>query len=89
MANDISANPWYLDTTGVIYPSKVKIKRVVWSEQVAAGDTLLLSDSNGKKVIASKAYAANFTQEFAYDGWFDGLTLTTLTSGVLLVYLGF
>lgn len=89
MANDISSNPWYLDTTGVIYAANVKIKRVVWSKQAAVGDALLVKDRNGKTIIDSKAYAVNFNQEFAYDGWFNGFTLTTLASGILMVYLSY
>ena len=89
MANDISSNPWFLDTTGTIYEYKVKIKRLVWSEQVTAGDILLVEDINSKTIVSSKAYAANFAQEFAYDGWFNGFKLVTLGSGVVAVYLSF
>jgi hypothetical protein len=89
MANDISSNPWHLDSTGVVYVPNVKIKRLVWSEQATVGDVLLISDRNGKPIVSSKAYAANFNQEFAYDGWFNGLTVTTLASGIVMVYLSF
>lgn len=89
MANDISSNPWFIDTAGVLYKDKVKIKRLVWTQQATAGDSLVLKDINGQIIIQSKAYQPNFNQEFAYDGWFNGLDLTTLTSGVLLVYLAF
>lgn len=89
MANNISGNPWFLDTPGVIYTANVKIKRLVWSEQVTAGDVLLIKDNAGRTIVASKAYQPNFVQDFAYEGWYEGFNLVTLASGVVAVYLSF
>lgn len=89
MANDITSNPWYLDTPGTIYSGKCKLEQIVWTDQVAAGDVLLIKDINGKTIVSSKASAANTEQWFTAKGWFNGLVLTTLGSGVVTIFLAF
>lgn len=89
MANDITGNPWFLDTTGTIYTDKVKIESIVWSDQVAAGDQLLIKDNNGKTILDTKASAANTEQWFGIKGWFNGIVLTTLASGKVMLYMAY
>lgn len=89
MANDISANPWKLDTVPFSYSSPVKVTNINWTEQVAPADELILTQTNGKVVAQSKAQQANFAQNFGPIGWVQrGLQLTKLDSGQVTVNIG-
>lgn len=90
MANDISANPWFIDTpgAGLIYGAYVRIKNILWSDQVAAGDQLIIQDRNGKTIANAKAPGANQIQFWGVDNWVNGLKVTTLTAGgIVQIYL--
>jgi len=93
MANDFSANPWFIDTAYSTPPtspahitnSMVYVKSVTWSDQVAGGDQLLIKDRNGKIIQDAKAQAANATIILNNPGWVEGFMVPTLASGKLSV----
>lgn len=91
MANDFSSNPYFIDTafsSGEVLLRNHRIRSVVWTNQVTAGDVLLVKDGDGKTIINAKASAANTNEAFSFmDGWFFGIQVPTLASGVLLVYV--
>ncbi len=83
MANDITGNPWKLDTPGVITTSGVHIKNLIWTNG-ATGNTCVLLDNAGRDV-ARATYTAQGTVVFFEMKWVQGLNLTTLTGGELLL----
>lgn len=88
MANDFSANPWYIDT---VMPTAInqncRLSSVTWSEQTAAGDQLVIVDRNGKIIIDTKAQSANYQQVLGGFGWVAGFKVTVLTSGKLSIVI--
>lgn len=86
MANDITSRPWNIDTVGTVYTHRTYIHELVWSEQVAAGDHLTITDINGKILVDTRADSPNDYQRFGKLGWVNGIVLTVLDSGTLLLY---
>ena len=89
MANDISANPWKIDTAaaGVIYAGPIKIENIIWANEAAAA-TLLITDANGKTIVSATATSGLLQQAFGKIGWVRGLIVSTLSSGVLTIAIG-
>lgn len=92
MANDISGPVWRIDTLPFSYIGPVKLKNVIWTEQVAAGDQLVIQSQASKTLVDAKAYAANYTMEFKDIEWVPtnppGIKFITLASGVVLLAVG-
>lgn len=84
MANDISGNPWSLDTPGVINRSPVHIKNLVWANGGADGDPLLIQDNVGRDVLRAK-YATQGNNNFGVFSWVEGFNLVTIGSGKVFV----
>lgn len=91
MANDFSTNPYYIDTaftTGDVLHRNHRVQSIVWTNQVAAGDQLTILDGAGKTIVNSKAIGANQDGNFNFvNGWFFGIQVPTLASGVLQIYI--
>lgn len=92
MANDFTANPWSIDTAystlpsaGHIAGSMVKAISITWSDQVAAGDQVVIKDRNGKIIVDAKAQAANTAIILAAPSWVAGIFVPTLVSGKLSI----
>jgi hypothetical protein len=87
MANSLGTNPWVVDTVmATAYKAQVKISNVVWSEQAAAGDQLVIKDQNGNVIIDIKCNTANTYETLGSLGWVNGFQVTTIGSGKLYVY---
>jgi hypothetical protein len=88
MANDFSSGQWVIDTVmPTAYKAQVKISNIVWTDQVAAGDQLVILNRAGKTVLDIKAQAANIVQTLGGFGWVDGFQITVLSSGKVFVYM--
>jgi hypothetical protein len=91
MANDISANPWSIDTASAtaIWTGNIWIDRLVWHEPTTAGDALEVTDSNGKTIWSKYALAGGSGMDYdlKVDSVFNGLIVPTMSSGTLYVYL--
>lgn len=90
MANDFSANPWSVDTPFATPIAKnhitncmIFLKSITWSDQIAAGDQIIIQDRNGKLIQDAKANAANVPIIINNPGWVGGIQIPTLTSGKL------
>lgn len=81
MANSITGNPWKLDTVGVITTSGVFVKNILWLNGLG---TLVIVDNAGRDVIRD-AWSA--TQDHNYGGlqWVEGMNLTTIGGGEVIV----
>lgn len=94
MANDFSATTWLIDTAYSSVVSKNHItnsyvfcKSITWSDQVAGGDQLIITDRNGKVIQDIKAQAANSALIINNPGWVNGFLVPTLASGKLSVVM--
>jgi hypothetical protein len=89
MANDISANPWKIDTpgAGAIYAFPIKIDNIVWANEAAAA-TLLITDVNGKTIVSATASTNSSDNHFGKIGWVRGLIVPTLSGGVVTIAIG-
>ena len=85
MANDLTANPWYIDTTGFIWQGRVYINDLIWSN-ATPGDALVITDINGNFIVNTVANAGTETFYFGKMGWVTGLVVVTLT-GNLSVFI--
>ena len=90
MANVITGNPWVLDTVEAVSTARIPIKRIVWHEPTTANHNLVINDQNGKEIWAKEALAggAGMDYELADVGWVNGMTIATLDSGTVKVYIG-
>lgn len=86
MANNVTANPWFLDTVGTIWPGKVYIKELLWGKPTA-GSALLITDINGNDIINTNANASDPSQSFGTLGWVNGFVVVTLATGNLSVFI--
>lgn len=90
MANNLTGMTLFVDTafsTGFTLQSQFRIKHVLWGEQLAAGDELIIKDRAGRVIVQTKAQAANIQQVINIEDWVDGLQVPTLTSGKVQIYL--
>ena len=86
MANNITANPWYIDTVGIVWHGKVYIKELIWNKPTA-GDALIIIDDNGNTIINTVANAADPMFAFGTLSWVNGFHVTTMASGTLSVFI--
>jgi hypothetical protein len=90
MANILTANPWVLNTPGVITTDTVRVGRLRWvAEGAAAGDNVVVSDSAGHVFWEATAAGVNTIVEsnpfVGIEGDCRGLVLTTIQAGKLYV----
>jgi hypothetical protein len=93
MANDLSANPWRIDTAGasVIYSFPVRIKNINWSNYTLGGSqTCNVQDSNGKDILLAVTGTGTQMQQINTGdlGWVRGIKVPTLGSGELTIAIG-
>lgn len=86
MANNISANPWYLDTVGIIWHGKIYIKELIWNKPTAGG-ALIILDDNGNTIINTVANASDPMFAFGTLSWVNGFNIITMASGTLSVFI--
>ena len=86
MALQNGTNPIVLDgtTQGV---GKVKVTCIVWSGMTTAGHNLVIHTVSGGSIVADVKSAAYVSVVIPVDGWLDGIYITTLDSGKVMVYL--
>lgn len=85
MANDITGNPWKLDTAGKIANWQVHIKNLVWVN-ATTGDAVLLQDSAGRDVLRA-IYNEQGDNNFGEFKWVEGLDLVSIGGGELLLII--
>ena len=89
MANNVTGNPYTLDTTGVIIAgtTELSIDFVRWVGGTTAGHQCILMDASSAIIWRSIAPAANYVEQAPIRKRYFGLTLDTLGSGTVDVYL--
>lgn len=90
MANDLTADPWIVDTAGagVLSTNKIYIKSVRWVGGTTAGHTAVIHDQKSNIIWSSVASGANYVESEIIEQWIDGLIVPTLASGTLYIQIG-
>ena len=90
MPNDLTGNPFILDTAGggVIFNDYIRIKHLRWVDAGAAGNHCSIQDAAGREIWRGVASGANFEEDSLSENlrFFKGLNLATLDSGKVFVY---
>lgn len=86
MPNNITGNPWFIDTVGFQYKDLVYIKNLLWNEPTA-GATLVILDNQGRTIINTTANAADPAIVLGEFRWVQGFNLVTMSSGNLSVVI--
>jgi len=91
MANDVTGPVLILDTastTTVVLDKMVWIKSIRWDDATTANHKAVLKDKHANIIWQSTAAAADNEDVELVEGWYEGLIMHTLASGVLVVRLG-
>lgn len=75
-------------STTILDSRKIYIKSIRWVGATTAGHTAVLQNKNGRVFWASEAAGNNFIDEFLYEGWVEGIILSTLASGKIYIQVG-
>ena len=93
MANDLTKNPWVIDTAGATstWTGPVYIKSMRWVP-AAAGDDLTVTDKNGNTIwtvtnALTGGVAGTLTIDLKEMPPFQGLIVSAIGGGTLYVYV--
>jgi hypothetical protein len=87
MANSITGNPWYIDSTGTLITQRFKLDGGIWND-AASGDLLVLTDNTGRIVLSAKFPTNLEPVTIPKVGWVNGLICTTIGGGNVTIYVG-
>ena len=85
MANDLTGNPWVIDTAGAIFSGEVRIDRIAWKNATTLNHTVLIVDGAGKIIFEDFASGATYNTSEPRARIYSGVTVTTLSSGKLYI----
>lgn len=75
-------------STTILDSRRIYIKSIRWVNGTTAGHTAVLQNKARRVFWASEAAGANFVDEFLYEGWVEGIILSTLASGKVYIQVG-
>ena len=89
MANDLTSNPWVIDTASAtsLTTQRIKVKGVRWIGATTAGHTCVIQDDDSKVKWASVAPSSNYVEADTPTNstpW-NGIKVPTLGSGTLYI----
>lgn len=89
MANDISGNPWSLDTMGTIATFPVYIKNISWqpenNQAFTGAENLVILDNQGRVIINTSSNTTNDVMDFGALQWVQGFRVIQIDLGVVIV----
>jgi hypothetical protein len=90
MANDLTGRQWNIDTasTALVWPSNIKIDSFVFTGYSNAAHRVIAKDKQDRVVLDTIGEADKAAIQITDVGWVDGLKVTTLGSGMLIVHVG-
>lgn len=86
MANVLTGRQLFADTVGVLWRGPVKINSIIYSDGVVAGHQANLIDDAGRPVWNGVMGADLEAEDSGRIGWAQGLNLTRIDSGNLIIY---
>jgi hypothetical protein len=90
MANNVSGNPWILDTAGaaLVWPAKVFVEHFEFVDYAGDTDNCELKDASGRSIWKNNGAADLQEVRSGKIGWVSGVALTTVTgTGKVRVYI--
>ena len=81
MADDLTSNPWIIDSTGSKFAGEVRIDRVAWKNATTLNHTVLIVDGAGKIIFEDFASGATYNTSQPIGRVYTGVTVSTLNSG--------
>lgn len=91
MANDLTKNPWVVDTAGSanLSTAYANVRSISWVGGTTAGHEARVTDSNGTIFWRRLATGANYNADTEFQGrrgrWMQGLRVPNLDSGTLYI----
>jgi len=85
MANDLTGNPWVIDTAGALTSLEVRIDRIAWKNATTLNHTVLIVDGSGKMIFEDFASGATYNTSEPRGRTYSGVTVSTLNSGKLYI----
>jgi hypothetical protein len=94
MANDVTGNPWILDTAELVFNGQVRVMKMVFYAGTA-NDDLAVSNGRGKSIwkVRAAAAATNYEDyagipmDFSESLIVEDFTITTIDGGELWVWI--
>ena len=89
MANDLTTNPFVLATAGatVLWPTKLKVSHFEFVNYTAQSSAAIIQGTDGKIKWSATGDSGLEPVSSHKIGWINGLVLSTLDAGKLLVYV--
>ena len=90
MANDLTGNPWVFDTasTGDSIDGPIYVSHII-IDAAGSGGTFNVTDaSGGRSLTGILSLSANASETVIIDKYVDGVYMTSLADGQILVYHG-
>lgn len=87
MANVLTGRQLFADATGVLSATPIKVQNIVFSNGATAGDICTLVDAIGRPVWNGVIGTDLESDTSTRIGWCQGLTLSRLDSGNVIVYI--
>lgn len=92
MANDITSNPWTINTAPFTSSTILKVKIANLNiTDATAGDHVVVQDLNGKTVVDFTANASELDYRIGALGWVNGIVIASGglgTSAVVTIAIG-
>ena len=89
MANNLTGNPWVIDTAAVITTGPVRVVSAEWQEPTAGNDLTIL-DNSGNTIYDDNAIAGGSGIRLEVkiaDTLFNGFNVSVIDGGTLYVYI--
>ena len=88
MANNLTANPWVVDTPSAtpIFRTYAKLRHIEFTSYAVDADNCVVNDQNGVTVWVGNGNPALESERSGSIGWVNGVVVPTLTAGKVLIY---
>ena len=87
MANNITGNPWYIDTVGTLLKQRFKFDGGTWNA-AAPGNVLILLDNVGRIVFHAIFPTDSVPVDIPKMGWVNGLICAQIDGGNVTIFVG-
>lgn len=87
MANVLTGRQLFGDTVGVLWQTQVKVNSIVFSDGTVSGHQCNITDRLGRPVWEGIIGSDLEADTSARIGWVEGLTLSRIDSGNVIIYI--
>ena len=90
MANDLTKQPWIIDTAAatVLTNDRIRVKAVHWVGATTAGHQAIVQDPASRELFRADASGVNNVDRLLFEAdWRLGFKVPTLDSGKLYIYI--